>query len=359
MLATKEKIQVNLSEDFKTDIVTYSIRIPSGDNVQPFRLSFQDDLLKIFHDKTISKHELNYKERSSLITYGCLKKIIDIICSHHNLKPIFNELMLEDVNVSHWAIVSFEEEEREPVELKKEIHSRLTHRGAYKDMPKETINDIQAKLFNDFKIVKISKKQAKELALNDQNVWKSKIAVSDLMNQVNLFKYENYGLNFNNLYMPYANILNLFLAKLFPSFGKVLFPIVKQVVTSLFMSSSSILVYKKDLDKKEDYIEMGEDCYHQWLELTKMGYYLQPMTTSSSPLLCASHKFEELNDHETSKRFIERYHEMSHLLGVDGNIGWLFRIGVPKSKDVPSLRINEQEFTSVNHLYDENLKSQE
>ena len=180
---------------------------------------------------------------------------------------------------------------------------------------------------------------------NDKFMWTNKNAVRDLLNLTHFFKKKDYGFNFENLYTSLLDWPSLLLLKFFPFLGPVFWPIIKIKMANI-TNTSCLLLYVKTCKSPKDYINMGEECYENWLFMTKLGYSLQPISTSS---LCLTDIIDS-NDPKRKESALQRKKEMKEALNLDTDISWSFRIGRPKKQSIKTRRISQKEFTNLDRF---------
>ena len=348
MIETTSKNQdIMLNENFKNQIINCCIRVPTGDNCQPFKVQFEHNELRIYYNNQIGKHILNFKDRSSLISYGCIKRIIDIVCSHHNLMPYFFEYMHEYTAKSHWATVKFQYQKRTAHPFLNEIQIRTTNRGKYEELDDYSARKIETHLNDHFTLIRPSTQQSDMILDNDKFLWKNPKAVKDLLKLTNFIINKKRGFNYNNLYISYMHLPALLSMKYLPFLGKIFWPIIKKV-NKKTIHGSSLLIYTRECHSSKDYILMGEDCYENWLQMTRLGFSMQPISTSS---LCINDLLESTDKKDFMfKILLDRKSSMKNIFQLDKDITWSFRIGRPVKNNIMSERISIKEFTNPGHL---------
>lgn len=349
MLVTKESDKVvEISKSLRNDMIKYTLRVPSGDNCQPFRLDIQDHFINIYHYQKIAKHEFNYKEFASTISFGAICETIDIICSHHNLRPHFDNYFMDQEEIEHWSCVTFTHEQREPITLLDEIEKRVTDRRSFK-MPDELNLQKAKSILNDNFILKvIAPTDCHKVSINDSLLWTNKSALHDLLVLMNLFSKRNTGINRDNANINFADAITLFVLRAFPNFANLfskffLWEVVKSQNTKLMQSSPILLAYKNKCETHEDYIKIGRECLRAWCELTKLGFAVQPQSTSSFVLNNTIRIKQERN--EDVSELQKRRDDLKQILGTQENIGWLFRIGIAQKEPAYSFRIKHSDYS--------------
>ena len=336
MLQAKNNSEkLTLNEEFKILLIDSLLDIPTADNVQPFRYHFKDECLYIYHNKKIAKHKLNPNQKSSLISYGCMKTCINIVSSHSDLLPIFDEYNTEDAEDALWAIVSFKFSPRQKDELLSQIPKRVTNRGLYQIPTQIKINGVRENLDKEFDLIYIEEDQIDSIANNDQLVWKDAETVRDLLSQINLIFKKDSGLNFENLYVKTLDRIPLIIVKRFPFLGKIVWPLIKCKMKKAIQSSSYVLVYYSKTESNEDYIKTGEKCYRQWLKMTELGLVMQPLTSSTYAI--------KVDDTHLSKNNTP----LHKVIGTDREVAWAFRVGIPEKRNLKSNRLKKSEVTSL------------
>jgi len=109
-------------------------RAPSGDNVQPWRFSWDGVKLSIYNIPDIHNPHLDFEERGSYIAHGALIENIEISAQHYGhlaQTDVFPEKSLPDLV----ARITFESISAQEDPLFVEIESRSTNRHHYKIRP--------------------------------------------------------------------------------------------------------------------------------------------------------------------------------------------------------------------------------
>lgn len=274
-------------------IVEYGTAAPSGDNSQPWRFEVSGDTIKVFNIPDRDNPILNVGQRGSYIAHGALIENMLIASSHMGFSPdlkIFPEGTSSDLTASMTLVRS--EPKNEP--LFSYIKERATNRRPYKIIPLSEgerevllaagslISGCELKLVDNretIKAVSSAMSVAERVFLETKEL--HKLLFKSVFFDPERNKKGEWGLYVNTLELPLpARVIFRIIDKWpvtrffnFLGFNKL----VSKINASIYEASSAhgaILVEDKD----ENFIDAGRAFQRVWLEATRMGLAIQPVT---------------------------------------------------------------------------------
>lgn len=299
------------------ELVTLLHLTPSGDNCRPFKFQFNHstDELEIIYDKKIAEHILNTNEISSIITLG----MMDYVLNHCDIGIIKKEIFFNRFNFDQSVVAIYQLEFKQLIinkNLKELILSRRTIRSNYDRVECD---------FNDHSIYykdMIPQNLIELMLIKEDDFWSNKNIINDVFKWVHLTKAEanrkKIGLYWRDLGVTIKDYVFIALMKIFPRFGIIIYKafakyFVKSHLRDLYSNSSFIFFPTSSLsNESESYFNLGAFTYQKWLELTKLGYQLQPLSF---------YTFFKLN---TENEIIS---EINKLFGRNYKFYWIFRVG--------------------------------
>lgn len=331
-----------LNPFFVKELTLALLRVPSGDNCQPFKIKWKPEKLEIYHFNKIAKHALNIDNTSSKISFGCMKKIIEVVSGKHGItyeviytdeKAFSDELVAEVYfmrNESHKKIID--------AGL---IENRFTYRGVNKHLRPHMKQMLEESLSDRFKIYTGSEEIVNSVINNDLTIWRSPRIVRDILGWTNFVFKSDRGFEFRNLYTSLKNWPGMLILKYLPFLAPIFWPVIKSELRKTF-SGSDFLVYERELKTADDYILTGEECFEVWLRLTELGISVQPLSISSFGLktIIDSKKQKGMDtggEDNLRKNTFEVFNRSPQ-------IAWIFRIGEPLTPKEYSKRIHRSQF---------------
>ncbi len=364
------KVYSSSNLDFKSylkltqleEIESAAMKIPSGDNCQPFKIEFQGDLIIVLYNNELGKHELNIKNIASMISLGSLIQSLEILLSE-NYKICLEEIGKIEFNEGKngfYPVVTLKWKLDSKPEFKKlspVILKRNTDRRPYGRMPfSKNLNDELLDLNKKYKYAQLhlystnkireNKKILNFLQRSDEYLWMNKKALLDFLNWLRWdeshFKKTRDGMSMKNLLIN--PIVKLFL-KIFyknPKRVDLLWKFsfknnINSITKKLVVNSGSIVGFSIKSEDVNEIVELGRLSFEAWLILTKHNCGAQPLTLatllsfvySSKNYNPQNHNLGKYNDY-FQKNFLEGVsilQESFCINNTDRKILWALRAG--------------------------------
>jgi hypothetical protein len=262
---------------------------PSGDNCQPFALEWIGDIARISYESELAKHKLNMNEYSSILSLGCLLENVRIASLSEGLEPIYE---LSETHPLKPFVINFRPIDRKEDRLLSAMAERCTDRRKFN---KGSVDEIQ-KILND--IQKDYKAQAKILQKlpdrvydfmkkSDLILWKDldvflntvkwiRFTKGEALRTMDGMPFANLGLNFITKTVLWImsrrrSSLNIFRMVAGEKEGE------KMIVKQLTSAGGFFFLTIKEKTPHE-MVEVGKLAQRLWIELTNLGYGVQPLT---------------------------------------------------------------------------------
>ena len=366
----------NLSQAEKQYISQMAITIPSGDNCQPFQLSWKDNSLKIFIKQQRAEHCFNNNNHASLLSLGCLLRCLDLCGSALNLD--LDVTVASSFKNSLWATVDWVRKPRSIDPLVHEIAKRVTDRRNYKfDEDSNEVTNTILEIGKKYPLVHVSlvtnySKEFKSfLAKSEGYLWKNTKAFKDFSEWLRLDQKETEsiqdGVNYESLGLSKLDAVIFKLFRRWPRLAKWLWPIglgvkVRMLTKKQLESSAAVYMYSVKLGDPKAIIQTGESSFETWLYLNSCEYGVQPLTVPTLSIFDISNKVQNSTMDKKHKQIFE---DGSKVLAQDFNLPsgyvplWMFRTG--QSHDYPwesrtrRLKIEKFSFNDVEERHSVSL----
>ncbi len=354
----------SLTDEQRTAIITAAQCIPTGDNAQPFRFKWIENVLEVYHLDALGRHALNYNNQGSFFSLGCLIEALNIETSKMNMSPI-RQLSKDYSNEAlPWLTVKFFSKKRTLSPLVRALHDRFTDRRSFKSPSQELSKKLLSltshpKISNgEFYFANPSAKINRIIATSEDYLFKTPQVFKDIVETFKLTKKEiitaTQGLTAPNLNLSFSENMQLRLLRRFPWLVNIIWPLylktMSRLKTRFILKNTGQLVFftQKDLST-EAFINTGHRCFYFWLNLTKEGISAQPMTitpfgvtatASKAPPKIMSSKF--INLFKKNHRGLKKYFNWDD----NETPTWMFRVGLP-STDKVLLRAPKKQISEV------------
>lgn len=271
--------------------INLSFKAPSGDNCQPWTLTFVEKQFRIAIDHERARHFLDQDLSASWISVGCLCENLYISAKSFGFECRF---VLESPDS---VIVLWEKKNEElslDVETLNAIRTRQTFRGGMGDAQID-LNEYSSFYVDEpdragfeWKITStVSKKLLKEWSWLETVLWLKTSLMSDFTHWLRFKPGElQDGVMLANLKIPIVDQICLAIFKKFKSLIHwVPFYIfeVKSYLRLKFLieKSAGVLSLVGPVDGYKDYFRAGREVQRMWLYLTKKKLKLQPLAIQS------------------------------------------------------------------------------
>lgn len=335
------------------EILSIAVWAPSGDNSQPWRFEIKNGKLYIFNIPDRDNPILNFRQSGSYIAHGGLIENIHITSSHFGYEAEVN-LFPDSSQKDLVAIVSFQESDIKNSPLYEYIKQRVTNRKPYKK--NRTLAQEQKNILIDVvsdigggRIIFVDDTEKKKIIGN----------AASTMERVALETRTLHKLFFGGILWNKKDnekgVMGLYIKTLeLPPPIRVAFRFLKYwSVTNLvnkigfsklaskgnagtYAKSSALYTVVIDEDSPKGFIKAGRISQRVWLNATKLGLSVQPVT---GILFIARKVFAGDTDVFSNSHIPiikNAYEQIKSAFGIqDGTMAMMFRIGY---SDAPTSR---------------------
>jgi hypothetical protein len=336
-----------------TSILSYAQQAPSGDNQQPWKINIEDKKHTILSMYLIEleKDFFNFKNRATFIGCGCFLKNLKIAAQEYGYST---KIILEETSSKKIASIKFIKSNIKKNKLFSSIMKRKTNRYPYDSsikIKKKELDRLQviAKKFN-INLNHISKEKKEKLDKLCLEVEIIKIEnyniISTILRSVSFKKNPKTGQDYRSLGIGSKARFLSFLAD-----KKWLVNFLKKIgITKKMAKDSSLELLKTTPDtflisssfemNKKNIIQTGMFIEEVWLELTSMGYSVQPFVNFS---LMLQKYFENPKAYtkEENEKFKNITSSFSNLLDFDFSKEkplFFLRAGIPLKETINTYR---------------------
>lgn len=274
-----------MEADFQ-EWINISLRAPSGDNCQPWKLTYFESYFYITIDEILAQHFLDQNFAASWISLGCLCENLQQSALHFGFSC---EISLES---EMSVLVSFSRVSKvNNQKLVESIKNRATFRGKLEkvDFKIENFNQIRGDSsgFHWWQRNQISESMIDEWSTLESILWLKTPLMKDFTKwiHVNLNGYLD-GVTLSNLMLNVFDQIFLLVIKLFPFMIKIIpfwfFKLnSKNRLTYLLKNSSGVVFLEGKIHKSTDFYYVGREIQSLWLYLTQQGLKAQPLAIQS------------------------------------------------------------------------------
>ncbi len=269
------------------------IQAPSGDNAQPWKFSIQDNnKLLVLLDPDADHSFFNVNQIASMISCGAVIENIKIASNELGIQP---EIDCFSNHVGVGGSVEFHKSGIRKDPLYEFIWKRHTNRTMYYQKPIEstTIESCKDSIlcFPEAKLYAVTQKESlKKLAriiYKTDRIRTENRSLHEHLNQMIRFDSKevfetNDGLPLKNLQAGFAGEQFLKFAKPWPVMNLLNKAGIGRLVAfhsyQGIINSSAVMLLTVDGRADKNFIEGGRALQRIWLDLTRLGYHVQPMT---------------------------------------------------------------------------------
>lgn len=341
------------------DILETAIYAPSGDNVQPWKFKITESTIDIFNVPENDTSFYNFNQSASFIGHGALLENIVILAGAMGYSAEYNIFpRKEDQNyVAHIEIRKAQEIDKNSRELADYIKLRTTNRKEYKDIAlntneKEALRRAASTIDDQVKLNIVDDKKVLETLTavtsnNERLVFENKM-LHDFFYGHLIWNDEEakgkIGFNVKTLELPPPGLFAFRIFKNWPLVGFLnKFGLAKSIGKQgrkLHASAPAMgAIIVKDTSPLS-YIETGRAMQRVWLEVTRLGLSLQPITgiLFFMPRIKAD-AASELS-HSQIDLIQESYGTMENVFESQGNvISFMFRVGRSEKPTIYTTRL--------------------
>ncbi len=336
--------KTTIPDEVKTYLLHAGIQAPSGDNAQPWKFKIAENKISVFLDPKADESFFNVNQIASIISCGAAIENIKIAASQFSIQPRV-EYFSEKIEFGGTMALNYGQVQKDP--LSEFIWKRHTNRTMYK---KENISDSvfqssqnsisclpEAKLY----CVK-QKDELKRLAKIIYQIDRIRTENRSLHEHLNkMIRFTSNEIHGTNDGLPLKNLQAGFAGEqllkftrpwsIMNIFNKVgIGRLVAMHSYRCIVNSSAVMLLRVDGQTDKDFLTGGRALERVWLDLTRQGYHVQPMTAVTLFFM----RFPFKKENEFSPRHIrlldsvrERYFNL--FPGLDSKKGqiMLFRVG--------------------------------
>lgn len=275
-----------MEKDFR-EWINLSLRAPSGDNCQPWEISYYDDFFYISINEKAAQHFLDQNFAASWISMGCLCENIQQSSRHFGFSC---QISLE-TNMS--VIVKYQRVTKENLQkIVDSIKSRATFRGKLHNVEFSIDNLVSQQKesqssFRWHQRNQVSSELITEWAELETLLWLKTPLMKDFTKWVH-FTLNGYldGVTIKNLMLNVFDQISFTVIKLFPLVIHLIphwfFKYNSKKRLSYLLNNSSGLVFLEGkISKVSDYFYVGHEIQKMWLYITQHGLKAQPLSIQS------------------------------------------------------------------------------
>jgi len=333
------------------EILNIAVWAPSGDNSQPWRFEVRNEKLYIFNIPDRDNPILNFKQSGSYVAHGGLIENISIASPHFGYSA--NVSLFPDAqNKDLVASVSFENTDKKDHPLFNYIKQRVTNRKPYKN---EVLTQEQKDILFEsdnvfFREDKAEKKIIASAASTMERIALETPAIHKLFFRGILWNKKDNDAGQGGLYIktlespPPIRVAFKFLKHwaITNIFNKIGFSkLASKGNAGVYAKSSALYVVVMDSDTGKDFINAGRISQRIWLNATKLGLSVQPVTgiLFLARRVIAGDTGVFLNSHIPLIK--NAYEKIKATFGIgSGTIAMMFRVGYANKPTARSYRLS-------------------
>lgn len=343
-------------QEYIKEIIDSAIWAPSGDNSQPWRFEVRQDKLYIFNIPERDNPILNFKQSGSYVAHGGLIENISIASSHFGYNADI-ELFPNDSDKNIVAIITFEKSHTMDSPLYNYIKQRVTNRKVYKngsltqEQKEMLLNGVDS--IGDGKVVFAEDKGKKKIIASAASTMERVALETHALHK--LFfggilwdKKDNEngkgGLYIKTLELPppirfaFRFLKHWTVTNIFNKIG--FSKIASKGNAGTYAKSSALYIVVMSNGTNRDFINAGRISQRVWLNATKLGFSVQPVTG----ILFIARKVFAGDTEVFSSSHIplikNSYNQIKSAFNIfDRTIAMMFRIGYADEPSARSFRM--------------------
>lgn len=338
------------------ELLRYACRAPSGDNVQPWRFTWDGVRLSIYNVPGVHNPYLDFEERGSYIAHGALLENLRISAPHYGYNMEF-ELFPDTKHTELVAICSFSRCAKNEDELFFAIKERVTNRRPYKireltESEESTLYKTVANVSGTELYIAKNRKSIQKIAASASGV--EKIILEDERMAEHLFskivwtdkedREKKSGFFIKTMEF---NFVQRFVFRL-ASKPKIMY-FLRKIGLPSFIAKQDAVLYSSNAgmggivisdESAESFIFAGQALERIWLTLTNMQLAFQPLIGMTFVAYKTETGRGDLKDAH-AKQIEEDFKNAKESLGVtSGILAMLFRFG---DAEKPSVRTRRRD----------------
>lgn len=321
-------------------LISMAQAAPSGDNCQPWVFFADGCVLSIFIDKEIEEHFLNRNSHASLISLGCVLEILRIGAAECGWRFDQKKFDREQLGVE----LCFYPVETKRQELLSYIDQRYTYRGFFKKADFSLLESVSFDAGSPCcgieVVYPVGESLKRAMSSFDSLHWRYDQFRVDLLKWIHLtadaWKKSRDGFSLIELGLGLVDRAPLFFMKKFKAVRSLFSGVLGWVAYSMYskwlQNSLGIVFFTSTKSNDEALLEVGSVAYRFWLQCTRSGLAVQPLTNISLGAWEAYIGVSKLQDQDREQGRL-LYRQIKGLLGLgEGqSVIWAFRVGVPQS----------------------------
>lgn len=322
-----------MEKDFQ-EWINLSLRAPSGDNCQPWEITYYDDFFYISINEKAAQHFLDQNFAASWISMGCLCENLNQSSRHFG----FNCQISLESNMS--VVVKFQ---RVAKENNPKVVDCITNRATFRGKLHKTDFNIQ-KIINQQEQSKsrfrwhqrnqVSSEVVSDWAELESFLWLKTPLMKDFARWVHL-TLNGYldGVTLKNLMLNIFDQISFVLIKFFPFIIHII-PFwfykynTKKRLDFLLTNSSGLVFLEGKIDCISDFFYAGQEIQRMWLYITQQGLKAQPLSIQS---LFFNFTENEINKTYLSQSQLNRIKDIKRdtkgRFGVEQELIFMLRFG--------------------------------
>jgi hypothetical protein len=343
---------IPISEGEIVQILTSALKYPSGDNCQPFRLQQHErDQFLVFYLPHEGEHVFNMGNISAILSLGALIESLSIAASQCSCVVDFRTGKDFGSTGPEWGTFVIERAQVLKNPLADYVEKRFTNRKKFQAELSEferkslqkNLNKLELEEGTRVSMASVSQSLEDYFLICDELFWTSKKAVQDLARWIRL-KFDPIpqdGFSLKNLCLKFHEALALLFFAKFPFFIPSVRPFLNQINKensrrNIRNSAGIVFIGCRD-HSKVGYLKAGRSLMRVWLELTKQGYQVQPLSLGSTAIYGLRNNYFDLTvDPSWKKTVLEKNNELKMSLNFreSEEIIWAFRFGRASADEI-------------------------
>ena len=282
-----------ISDEQVRRILADSVWAPSGDNCQPWKYIFEQDRLKIYHLPIRGEHPLNIAGAASLISLGCVLESIRVSASIDGFQSKVTFGSFPTDSDALWATVEFQEDPTLiPDSLAGFLRIRATDRRLFKggEISDQSLESVGSTPISSLYVTSNVNEglieailSAEELMVEHDDVLPNVLKWTRM--SMRSARETKDGLSWRNMGVQPWEVPVLPVIKHFPKslglFRSSMRKSHRARVRQQLQSSAGLVCVTVKEANLTDLVGAGQLMMRAWLQLTSLGYGVQPLTFAS------------------------------------------------------------------------------
>ena len=281
-----------IPEEVKNYLLKAGIQAPSGDNAQPWKFKITENKISVFIDPEADQSFFNVNQIASIISCGAVIENIKIASARFGIQPEI-EYLSDETGAGGSIVLKHGRAPDDP--LHDFIWKRYTNRTMFRqeNIPSVVLQSCRDSILNfpETKLYTLTQKSdLKKLAGIIYQIDRIRTEHRSLHEHLNkMIRFTLREVNETNDGLPLKNLQAGFAGEQFLKFTRP-WPVMnflnKTGVGRLvamhsyqgIINSSAVMLLTVDNATDQDFLTGGRALQRIWLDLTRQGYHVQPMT---------------------------------------------------------------------------------